>query len=33
MADITACSLRAGKKAKDMLGCDRPLSKVVELFG
>lgn len=33
MASITACGLRAGKKAKDKQGSDRHLSKVVELNG
>ena len=33
MANITACTLRAGKKAKDKQGSDQHLSKVVELNG
>ena len=33
MASITACGLRAGKKAKDKQGSDKHLSKVVELNG
>lgn len=33
MASITACTLRAGKKAKDKQGSDQHLSKVVELNG
>lgn len=33
MANITACTLREGKKAKDKQGSDKHLSKVVELNG
>lgn len=33
MANITACTLRAGKKAKDKQGSDPHLSKAVELNG
>lgn len=33
MASITACGLKAGKRAKDKQGSDKHLSKVVELNG